>query len=86
MGMVLMASKATGGRLRPRIFFPDMAMWGMLLWVIECAKSNGHGLDGLRGHWRPLEAERPRPRILYIYIYIYLAGKPAKQALAGEVS
>ena len=42
-----------------------MAMWGMLLWVVEYAKSNRHGLDGLRGHWRPLEAARPRPRIFF---------------------
>ena len=34
-------------RPRPRIFFPDMGMWGMLLWVIECAESNRHGLDGV---------------------------------------
>ena len=46
-----------GGR---EILFPDMGMWGMLLWVIEYAESNGHGVDGLRGRWRPLEAARPR--------------------------
>ena len=35
-------------------------MWGMLLWIIECAKSNGHGLDEWAwSRWppRPLEAK-----------------------------
>ena len=50
--------EAAGGRgaEAENFFFSDMAMWGMLLWVIECARSKGHGLDGLRVHWRPLEA------------------------------
>ena len=37
-----------------------MGMWGLLLWVIECAEYHGHGPVDLRGHWRPLQAAAGR--------------------------
>ena len=43
----------------------------MLLWVIECAELNGHSLDGLRGHWRPLEAEETGAKNLFSQIWAY---------------
>ena len=50
---------------REAFFLSDMGMWGMLLWVIECAECHGHSPVDLRGRWRPLQAARPRPRFFW---------------------
>ena len=42
-------------RPRLRFFLSDMGMWGMLLWVIECAEYHGHSSVDLRGRCRPLQ-------------------------------
>ena len=72
MGIVPLTSEAAGGHCRPlqaarprlRFFLSDMGMWGMLLWVIECAECHGHSPVDLRGHWRLLQATAGRCRPL----------------------
>ena len=45
-----------------------MGMWGMLLWVIECAECHGHSPVDLRGRWRLLQAAAGREAEAEIFL------------------